>query len=156
MRQKGFALIIILLLLAAAVSLSLTAIIFISKLQNSKTESDQGQKVSDRKIEQILVEGSWTISLGQEGLPSDWVYKFFPDGNYTQQLYTDTFTKPSSGKWRIVPEGNKNKLIHEPLDNSKRCYWLPCEVFVEYDSASDELLVSGANLVGAPRLKHSK
>ena len=105
-------------------------------------------KLGISQIEPHLTERRWNISIS-DGAAS---YTFYPDGIFTSVYFTDGESS-SSGQWSLAKDENgSTHLILKTKTSS--CYPLPCNTIIGYNPKSDNLLISGPNILGIQELKH--
>jgi len=127
--------------------------LIIIKFSNGRPSYPFSSKTNS--LNAVITNGKWIKTFGSAGQQETWEYIFTSDGRYTNQIHSDFDAQPTAGDWKIVTENNRSKLILSAI-NTKDCYWLPCQVYIEYDPAADQLLVSGPNIVGTQKLTHTK
>lgn len=108
------------------------------------------------KLAAVLTTGQWVKDLGEGPFFEQWVFRFYRDETYTQQIFSDFTSSPIKGKWKLEPSNAPlPKLTLSDLEAGKH-YILGGETFVRYDREKDLLVVTGPRYVGEQTLRHEQ
>ena len=109
---------------------------------------------SEAELAEVLTAGSWVKDLGEGPFSERWVYRFYNDGTYTQQIFTDFTSSPVQGEWELSRTNVASQKLTLFGLESGEYYWLGEESFVRYNRRTDSLVVTGPRYVGEQRLRH--
>ncbi len=130
-----------------------------STTPDSLTEVAPGKHSSsasraDAELSEILTTGGWVRDLGTGPFLEQWVYHFYKDGTYTQQIVSDFESAPVQGKWKLTRLDDASERLTLFGLESGNYYWLGEESFVRYDRETDSLVVTGPRYDGEQALRH--
>jgi hypothetical protein len=119
--------------------------------------SENGVDENSRAIQQlrdVLTRGQWVKDLGEGAFSEQWVFRFYPDGTYSQQIFSDFTSRPIMGKWKLTPSNETlSELTLSDLESGEH-YILAGQTFVRYDHENDLLVATGPRFDREQTLRH--